>query len=135
MPPPNPARGTPQEWLARANGKLALARQPLPADAYWEDLCFLAQQAAELAIKAIYQQHGWAFDYVHELGHLLDELAKLGLSVPANVQDADKLTIFAAQTRYPGMAPVTEARYRESVRIAEAVVAWAITLVPAQTSD
>jgi hypothetical protein len=27
----------------------------------WEDLCFWAQQAAELAIKAIYQRHGWLF--------------------------------------------------------------------------
>jgi len=50
--------GAPKEWLARARGKLALARGPLPPEGYWEDLCYMAQQAAELAIKAVYQQRG-----------------------------------------------------------------------------
>ncbi len=51
MPPPSPSPGTASEWLDRAKGKLALARQPLPEGAFWEDLCFLSQQAAELGIK------------------------------------------------------------------------------------
>jgi HEPN domain-containing protein len=67
VPPPNPAPGTAREWPERARGKLALA-QPLPAGAYYEDLCFLTQQAAELAIKAVYQVHGWLFPFVHNLG-------------------------------------------------------------------
>lgn len=51
--PHSPAPGSAAEWQERAIGKLALARQPLPAGAYLEDLCYMAQQAAELAIKAI----------------------------------------------------------------------------------
>lgn len=39
-------------WLARAKGDLALASAPLPPGAFYEDLCFHAQQAAEKAIKA-----------------------------------------------------------------------------------
>lgn len=34
--------GTPQDWLARAKGDLALARLPLPQNAFYEDLCFHA---------------------------------------------------------------------------------------------
>jgi HEPN domain len=67
VPPPSPAQGTPREWLVRAQAKLALARSPLPPGAMWEDLSFWAQQAAELAIKAVYQQNGWLFPFIHDL--------------------------------------------------------------------
>ena len=36
----------PREWLNRARSNLALAKNRIP-DAYLEDLCFEAQQAAE----------------------------------------------------------------------------------------
>jgi HEPN domain-containing protein len=32
---------------------LALAKQPKPREAFWDDLCFDAQQAAEKSIKAV----------------------------------------------------------------------------------
>ena len=131
MPPVSPAPGTARDWLARANGKLALARQPLPAGGYLEDLCFCAQQAAELGIKAVYQQHGWRFAYIHDLKQLLNGLANNGLPIPADIQQADRLTVFATETRYPGLAPpVTQAEYEEALKIAETVVAWAATLIP-----
>lgn len=38
----------------RAKGHLALAKQPKPEGAFWEDQSFLAQQAAEKALKAVY---------------------------------------------------------------------------------
>ena len=37
----------------RAKGNLALAKQPKPKEAYWDDLCFEAEQAAEKSIKAV----------------------------------------------------------------------------------
>lgn len=54
MPSGNPAPGTPQAWISRAEGKLVLAKAPLPPGGFWEDICFFAQQAAELSIKAVY---------------------------------------------------------------------------------
>ena len=68
--------------MERARGKLALASQPLPPGGFWEDLCFLTQQAAELAIKAVYQVHGWNFPFVHNLRVLLDGLERQGLEHP-----------------------------------------------------
>jgi HEPN domain-containing protein len=130
VPPPNPAPATARDWLARARGKLALARLPLPGDAYFEDLCFLAQQAAELAIKAVYVQFGRKFARIHDLDQLLSDLANTGVAVPAGVREADQLSMHAVQTRYPGVAdPVTQSDHEEAVRIAEAVVAWAATLI------
>ena len=131
MQPPSPAPGTPQEWLMRARAKLVLARQPLPAGAMWEDVCYWTQQAAELAIKAVYQQHGWSFPFIHDLAELLKGLEDHGLSIPAEVREARKLTVYATLARYPGLAsPVTQTHHAEAVRIAEAVVAWAESMIP-----
>jgi HEPN domain-containing protein len=129
--PPSPAPGTAREWLERARGKLALANQPLPQGGFWEDLCFLTQQAAELAIKAVYQVHGWAFPFVHNLRALLDGLERQGLIIPQEVQDADQLSVYAVQARYPGLpARITQVEFEESFRTAEAVVVWAEAFLP-----
>jgi hypothetical protein len=92
MPPPSPAPGTPLEWLDRAKGKLALANEPLPQGAFWEDMCYLSQQAAELGIKSVYQVHGWIFPFVHNLSVLLDGLESHGLTIPPDVQVSDRLS-------------------------------------------
>jgi HEPN domain-containing protein len=131
MQPPNPPPGTAKDWLRRAKGKLALARLPLPPGGFLEDLCFCAQQASELAIKAVYQQHSWRFAYVHDLHWLLNGLRQSGLNIPQDVQEADQLSGYAAQTRYPGLyAPVTQSQYEEAVRIADTVINWAENLIP-----
>ena len=131
MPPPSPAPGTPQDWLARARGKLAMARKPLPPGSYLEDACFFLQQGAELAIKAVYQQQGLLFPYIHDLEQLLDGLQTHGLAIPTDVRNADRLNIYAVETRYPGLAPpVTDLEYQEALRVAEAVIDWADSLIP-----
>jgi HEPN domain-containing protein len=131
VPPPSPAPGTPQDWLARARGKLIMARGPLPPGTFLEDACFFCQQAAELAIKAVYQQRGWLFPFVHDLEQLLSGLQSQGLTVPADVLEAEKLTDFAVEARYPGLAPpVSDSEYEDAVQIAEAVVVWAQSLIP-----
>ena len=124
--PPEYAPGSAQDWFSRAQGKLLLARLPLPEGGYWEDLCYLAQQAAELAVKAVYQQHGWRFAFVHDLRHLLDGLERNGMNVPERVREAERLTLFATQMRYPGMSgSTTEEEYSRMLSVAETVVAWA----------
>ena len=128
--PPNPPPGSAREWVARANGKLALASQALPPGAYWEDLCFMAHQAAELAIKAVYQHNGWEFPLIHDLAALLDGLVDRGLKIPPDVQEADELTVFAVQTRYPGVTgPVSQEEHKRALGIARQVVAWAEKIV------
>lgn len=118
--------GSAQDWLARAKGDLALAKAPLPRGAFYEDLCFHAQQAAEKALKAVYQYHGWPFRYTHDLEELATGLKGQGLKIPDEVEDALMLTSFAWETRYPGLAePVTSEEYRVAVRQAETVVTWA----------
>ena len=93
MPPDNSSPRSAHDWLNRAQGKQALAGTSLPSGGYWEDLCFYAQQAAEMAVKAVYRYHGWTFSYVHDLGFRLDGLAENGMRIPPEVQKADQLTI------------------------------------------
>jgi HEPN domain-containing protein len=59
--------GKPDDWLRRAKGNLARAKQTKPKDAFWEDLCFDAQQAAEKAIKAVLVSRDLEFRKTHDL--------------------------------------------------------------------
>jgi HEPN domain-containing protein len=63
VPEMRPVPGSPQEWIARAKGDLALAQAPLPEGGFYEDLCFHAQQAAEKALKSVYLHFAWDFRY------------------------------------------------------------------------
>lgn len=115
----------PREWLNRARSNLARARAVIP-EVFLEDLCFDTQQAAEKAIKAVFISRGEPFPYIHELKELLRKLQHNGLKIPKYVWEADKLTPFAAVTRYPGeVGPVNQRKYRHAVRIATAVLRWA----------
>jgi len=126
MPPARLIPGSPEDWLARARGDLALARSPLPDGGFYEDLCFHAQQAAEKAFKAVYQDRGWEFRYTHNLEELARGLEKAGLPLPPNVQKATQLTRFAWLARYPAAEqPVTAEEHREAIQLAESVYTWA----------
>ena len=53
-------------------GKPRLARQPKPESAFWADLCYLSQQSAEKALKAVYHR----IDRPHRFTHDLEELGR-----------------------------------------------------------
>ena len=130
MPPDDPISGSAEHWLARAEGHLALARQPKPLGAYWEDLAFHAQQAAEFALKAVYQHRGIAFRFTHSVEELGSGLEAAGELIPDEVRDAVILTRYAVHARYPGVGlPVNRKEYEAAVSLAAAVVAWARTVV------
>jgi HEPN domain-containing protein len=125
MPPDRQVPGSAADWLARAKGDLAIARAPLPEGAFYEDLCFHTQQAAEKAIKSVYQYKGWTFRYTHDLDELIDGLKKQGLSIPPEVIEADVLTEFGWDARYPGTGePVTQEEYIDALHHAENVISW-----------
>jgi HEPN domain-containing protein len=125
LQPDNPA-----EWLNRAKSSLALAKQR-SSEIYLEDLCYQSQQAAEKAIKAVYISKKLVFPYIHDIAQLLASLDNSGVNIPREIKSASKLTLYAAQTRYPGLEnPVSEEEYEEAVALAELVVAWADRYMP-----
>ena len=57
-------------------------------------------------------------------------LEQQGIAVPERIIEADVLTRYAWESRYPYLGePVTEEEYREAVRLAETVVIWAERLI------
>lgn len=115
----------PREWMNRARSNLALAKNRIP-EAYLEDLCFEAQQAAEKAIKAVLITRGIEFPYVHDLNRLLALLEEAGEKIPETIRKAESLTTYAITTRYPSAGnPISLQEYREALEIAKAVFQWA----------
>ncbi|MBF0261523.1 MAG: HEPN domain-containing protein [Magnetococcales bacterium] len=85
-----------------------------------------AQQAAEKAIKAVHLHQQMDFRYTHDLDALLTGLLQQGMVIPQEVQASVFLTLFAWETRYPGLGPsVSLDEYQDAVRHAEIVVSWA----------
>ena len=114
-----------QQWLARAESCLALARIGRTSPAIlFEDLVFYAQQAVEKALKAVLVSRAAHFPRTHDIGALITRVRNAGCSVPDELLPAAQLTPYAVRTRYPGGPPVTEEDYEAAVQLAEQVVAW-----------
>ena len=127
--------GSPAEWMRFAHSDLAVARQSSTPGVLRETLCFHAQQAAEKSIKAVLIHCGIPFPKVHAIERLIDLL-------PPEVGRTDELiasaqlTDYATALRYPGHGePVTKDEYREALRLAEAVVAWAEERLQAEAAE
>lgn len=121
----------PHAWLSRARGNLTLAEKGGRLKGIlFEDLCFNAQQAAEKALKAVCIAQGLNFPKTHSLVHLMDILEKSGVVLPDNVREADILTQYAVQSRYPSVIEeITRREYREALKLAANVVFWAETFI------
>jgi HEPN domain-containing protein len=109
-------------WLDWAHSDLkagqALLRDP---DSYPRQVCFLAQQAAEKAIKAIFVFLNVEFPFTHDLDRLRDLLPGKW-DVKNEFPDLAGLTIWAVEARYPGDMPdVTTAEAAEAMQLAEDV--------------
>ncbi len=130
MPPGDLEPGSAEHWLARAEGHLAIAQQPKPPKGFWEDLTFHAQQAAEFALKAVYQHHSLVFRFTHSIEELGGGLEAAGISIPDEVPQAIILTRYAVHARYPGAGlPVSRPEHEFAVGLAVGVVDWARSVV------
>ena len=111
-----------QRWLAYARSDLdagqALLLNP---QHYPRQVCFLAHQAAEKALKGILVFLEIPFPYIHDLDRVRD-LVPIGWQVKTAHPDLAALTIWAVEARYPGDAPdAVEADARAALQLAEAV--------------
>jgi HEPN domain-containing protein len=120
----------PQAWLLRAKGNLNLAEKGgRLKGVLLEDLCFNAQQASEKALKAVCLAQGMDIPKTHSLIHLMDILESRGIEIPKNVRDADILTQYAVQSRYPSLIEeINKSEYKEALKLAANVVFWAETI-------
>jgi HEPN domain-containing protein len=121
----------PRSWLLYAKSNLQLAEKGGRLKGVrFEDLCFNAQQAAEKALKAVCLAHDLEFPKTHSIVRLIDILEAGKVEVPENIREADILTQFAVETRYPSWVEgITRQEYKEVVAIAARVVFWAEQII------
>jgi HEPN domain-containing protein len=123
--------GLPHTWLAHARSDLACAGLlRAHSDILPEQSCFHTQQAVEKAVKAVLLARNVDFPYTHNLEELVNELTSRGLAVPIDLTSARELTRYAALARYPHLETISESQVDQAIRITEAMVTWAVPLVP-----
>ena len=111
-----------ERWLAFARSDLdaarALQRDP---EHYPRQVCFLAQQSAEKALKALLVLLDIEFPHTHDLDRLRESVPP-GWRVKAEFPQLYALSIWAVESRYPGDLPeVVEADARDALQTAEAL--------------
>lgn len=116
-----------KDWLDEAQGDVEHARNDVRGGFYnWA--CFSAQQAAEKAIKAVFQRMG-AEAWGHSVADLLKELAKkhdIPEELPDRALELDKAYI---PTRYPNAHPSGSARSRYTKEEANRSIGYAEGIV------
>lgn len=91
-------------WLSQAENDIAFAEIGL-REGFYAQACFLAQQAAEKALKAVHYAEGARFVLGHSVMRLIQELKE---QYPDFLQDMDvarELDQYYIPTRYPNGLP------------------------------
>ena len=111
-----------QRWLEYAESDLQAARTLLESTEFYpRQVCFLAQQAGEKALKPILVFLEIQFPRTHDLDHIR-ELIPTGWKVKETFPQLYDLSVWAVESRYPGDMPdVVEDEARQTLHLAESV--------------
>jgi HEPN domain-containing protein len=97
-------RAEAQRWVAQARGDLGFAELGL-REGYHAQACFMAQQTAEKALKALHYLSGARFVLGHSVVELLEGLAARHPQLSALHEAAQQLDQFYVPARYPKGLP------------------------------
>jgi len=113
-----------QDWFRQAKRKLDSARWDIEGE-FYEDACFSAQQAAELAAKALLESRGH-----RPLGHSVVNLLEIGnISDETLLEAARTLDRYYIPTRYPnGFSAGAPMDYYDK-KIADEAVTYAARII------
>jgi HEPN domain-containing protein len=78
---------------------------------------FHAQQCVEKYLKALLISRQVAFPRIHDLAALGYLCNQVGIILPIEDEDLERLTAYAVETRYPGTQPTIE-EAQEAIRLA-----------------
>jgi HEPN domain-containing protein len=128
-PPEEVLRSLVQQWIAKADLDFQAAEQLLRAgDSLREIVAFHCQQAAEKYLKAFLVRHRVEFPKTHNIGALLDLVARVTPEMASGLGEAAALTPYGVDIRYPDDFPdVLPGQERKAFEVAsrarEAVLA------------
>ena len=99
------------KWIKKAENDLLAAERELSFDDPVTDaVCFHCQQAVEKYLKAFLVHHQIYFTKTHNIMNLLELCATVDSSFKDRLEDADVLTDYAVEFRYPGVSPEPEVK-------------------------
>lgn len=116
----------PREWIEKADVFFNDARRHLDEGHYWLT-CFMAQQAAELYLKALLVSMTGLHPFTHDLVELMNALKELGLNVPEELYTCgDALTPHYTMARYPGRKPIeyNKGLAERCIKYAGRIIRW-----------
>lgn len=107
MKPPDAAiRELVRQWLDKAAADFDAAEQlSSEGGRFREIVAFHCQQAVEKYLKALLVRHQIEFPKTHDIAKLLDRVATVDAGAAESLRDADALTPFGVEARYPSDAP------------------------------
>jgi len=123
-----------REWVSKAENDLKIAVYALEMDdeCPTDTVCFHAQQVVEKYLKALLVFNGTPFPKTHDIEGIMGLLPPNCRPELAD-KDQDRLTEYAAVTRYPGdYEPITLDEAKKAVRIARRVRTQIRKLLPKQ---
>ena len=113
-------------WWALACSDLLVAQAVANLKGQWHQVCFHCQQAAEKALKCVFEAERTVFRYNHDLVELIDRIVPRQPSAADLAEDAAFLSEFAVGARYPSVAPgATASDAAEALAAAQRVMSWA----------
>ncbi len=112
-----------KDWMDEAEGDLEHAKSDLKGK-YYNWACFSAQQAAEKAVKAVFQKMG-AEAWGHSVADLLVELSKKHRISEEFMNRALELDKAYIPTRYPNAHPTGSPRRRYTKEEGERLIQYA----------
>lgn len=89
-----------RRWLKQADEHLAVARWDGHGE-FWAPACFQAQQAAELALRAVLIREGERSVVTHGVVALVERVTKNHASFASLAAGARRLDLYHIPTRYP----------------------------------
>ena len=121
------------QWLEFAENDIGVAQHlfnlyyPMP----YEIICYLCQQAAEKALKALYIFAGLpgGVPRTHDLSMLLDQMHRQMYVGDSIYDDADRLTPYATAGRYPSEIYFDEHGTAKALDSAIRVVEWVKSVI------
>lgn len=110
------------QWLSKADEDFWAAEQLMEECRFPGVVGFHAQQAAEKYLKAFLTWHQVEFPKTHDIGKLLDLVSTVNDILASSLQDANILSVYGVDIRYPGDIPeLTIQEAEKTVTLAEKV--------------
>ena len=112
-----------REWVAKAEDDFGYAGMGISNGApYHGPIAFLCQQCAEKYLKAFLVAHGVEPPKTHSIERLLDLIAPIDARIAGSLGDADNLSPYGVDIRYPADSPdMSQALAKQAFELASKV--------------